>query len=70
MLAVAAVFGGLSFQKDDLERKSEGFDQYGVNLGIYKQWANGLNAVSSAQLWPVINEQERSAAECKHQYWA
>lgn len=50
LAADTAVFGGLSFQKDDLERKSEGFDQYGVNLGIYKQWANGLNAVSSAQL--------------------
>ena len=49
MLAVAAVFGGLSFQKDDLERKSEGFDQYGINLGVYKQWANGFNAVSSVQ---------------------
>lgn len=41
LAADTAVFGGLSFQKDDLERKSEGFEQYGINLGIHKQWSRG-----------------------------
>lgn len=48
--ANALIFGGLSVQKDDLNRKSEGFNQYGLNMGIYKEWQNGLNIISNMQM--------------------
>jgi tetratricopeptide (TPR) repeat protein len=48
--ANSAVFAGGAWQKDHLEKKSESFDQYAVNVGLLKQWRNGFNLSANLQL--------------------
>ncbi|WP_171294796.1 surface lipoprotein assembly modifier [Acinetobacter populi] len=46
----SAMFGGISWQHDDLDKSSESFNQYAINIGMSKQWKNGFNATANTQL--------------------